>query len=104
MGTASIHEATGALYKEVRISKVRNAKLYINARINTYTDYYQVIEGYTGAMLEFQHKGSNIVWIMDKYQRRADNVAALAKCMNHWRSFMRLGVVSVEKNKKHETA
>ena len=69
LGKNNIHEATGELYRQVRISKVINAKLYVNAYINTYNEYFKIIEGYSGAKLEFVYRGTKHTWVMDRYKR-----------------------------------
>ena len=65
-----------------------------NVHLNAAGQVYGRNEGGPGVMLEFKHKGKRHHWLLDTYDRTADNIYAMSKAVNHWRMYMDMGVRS----------
>lgn len=94
----SISQAVGRLEDELRLMKARNVTISTNVqlRLDGIPRSDQAEPRDPGAAVYFSFRGKATVFACDKYNRVADNIAAIAKHVEALRAIERFGVGSLE--------
>jgi len=87
-------EAIGALVKELRLARAKDSRLLSNVHLNASGSVYGSNPGGPGVMLEFKKGKTRYHWLLDQYDRTADNIYAMSKLVHNWRMFLDSGVRS----------
>ena len=95
-------EAIGALQKEVRLTTsqlgVSSWILVSNMDLGAKGEVYSRHRDGVGVQLKFRYGGCSHFWIIDKYDRTADNIYALSVALHNWRMYIGKGVKSWTEN------